>query len=447
MSRLGSIGVVGTGKLGLCFVERLVSAGREVHAYDIDPAARVRAKDAGAHIEASPAEVAASCATVLICVTGPDQVRGCSLGLHGLRDGLNSDDLVIDMSTSLPGTTKEVARSLAERGIRFIDAPVSRGIPAAQAGTLSIMVGAEAPHTVELAMPVLKLLGTDIVRVGGLGDGNAVKLLNMMLMGAHLVAVAEALGLAAAHGANAQTMVEATDRAGGTSYMTSNHLPRYVLSRSYSSGFSLKLMAKDLGLGRTLADALAVPIPLTDRVCHVYSSALHILGDVDNMRLVPFVASLAAGTDVQQARANALSGCLPDPESVNNSSLSEISSLVTNSNALAAREASWIAKACKLSFRTAFSVIDMSSGASGFTSRLADGAFPPSDAPAGTRPPSAFPGRWTPVLSWAAMLGNIAPRWSYTTSVEAADGLFDFATGQPGAAFLKGGHSSEAATP
>lgn len=429
MNGPGPVGVVGTGQLGLCFVERLRAAGLDVHAYDVDPAARLRAEGAGALIGGSPAEVAGSCGIVLICVTGPDQVRECSLGVDGLRDGVRGGSLIIDTSTSLPSTTREVAKTLAGLGVTLIDAPVSRGIPAARAGTLSIIVGADDPGAVERALPILKLLGTDIVTVGSLGDGHAVKLVNMMLMGAHLVASAEALGLAAADGTDAQTMVAALERSEAASYMTGNHLPRFALSRSYSSGFSLNLMVKDLGLGRKLADALAVPVPMADRVWHAYTLALHQLGNVDNMRLVPYLAALSAGRNLQQARMDALSGHLPDAaEAATAGSPPDVAAIVASSNAVATVEAARVARASKLSFRETFSVIDMSSGASRFTAQLATGTFSAQDSGATVRMGSMLRDTWAPVLGWAATLGDIAPLWSYSSAAEAAEGLFGVAT-------------------
>lgn len=424
MNGSGPVGIVGVGQLGLCFVQRLRSAGLDVHAYDVNAVALDRAKDAGAVTQTSPAAVAHDCAVVLVCVTGPDEVRECALGRDGLQDALKADALVIDTSTSLPATTREVANLLAARGAKFIDAPVSRGVPAALAGTLSIMVGADDAETVERALPILNLLGSDIVKVGGLGDGHAVKLLNMMLMGAHLVGNAEALGLAASRGADAHAMIDFLNRSAGVSYMTSNHLPRFALSGSYSSGFSLKLMVKDLGLGRRLADALSIPMPLADRVWHAYTSTLRQLGDVDNMRLVPYLAALAAGRSPEQARTDARSGQLPNPpKSIRAAPPSDVVATVAASNAVAAGEALRIATASGLSISTAFSVIDMSSGSSQFTAELTTSSFSTPEPSVTGNVVSASDGAWAPVLGWAGTLADIAARWSCSSAADAAETL------------------------
>lgn len=428
MSEVGSVGIIGVGQLGLCFVDRLCAAGLNVYAYDVDPTALANAHDAGAHTSRSPADVAKECLIILICVTGPEQVRECSLGLDGLRSGLREGTIVIDTSTSLPATTRDIASSLAGLDVKFFDAPVSRGVPAARAGTLSIMVGVDSPDVIERARPVLTLLGTDITVVGGVGAGHAVKLMNMLLMGAHLVASAEALGLGAAAGIDVRTMSVTIDSSAGRSYMTTNHLPRFALASNYDSGFNLNLMIKDLRLGRSLADSLGVVMPLSDRVWHAYKSALGVLGNVDNMRLVPYLAALAAGKNLQQAREAALSGLLPDKAPGGPTiAPTEIAAMVASSNSVAFVEATRLAGAARLSPHNVFSVIDMSSGGSQFTAQFVTNKSSARDFRDRPAPTSAFQDTWVTALAWAERLGSIAPRWSCSNAAEAEEHLLGIA--------------------
>ena len=109
---VAAIGVVGTGELGTCFVERFCSQGHEVWAFDLDDQALGRARAAGARAASGPAQLAAQCSVVVTCVTGPDNVLDCALGPGGLSAVAGPEHLVIETTTSLPGTTRSLAKQL-----------------------------------------------------------------------------------------------------------------------------------------------------------------------------------------------------------------------------------------------------------------------------------------------------------------------------------------------
>lgn len=377
----GPVGLIGTGELGICFVGRFRAGGHEVWAFDTDDGALRRAAAAGARAATGPAEVADRCPVVVTCVTGPDDVRACALGSGGLSSACGPDHLVIDTTTSLPGTTRVVADGLGERGTLVVDAPVSRGVPAARRGELSVMVGG-APGDVERARPFLAMLGTDIVHVGAVGAGHAVKLVNMMLMGVHLVALAQAIGNGARFGLPPGEVVRQLADAPSASYMTAVHLPRYVLGGSYESGFRLQLMAKDVRLARRMVEDLGLELPHLQAVCDVYDRACASLPAMaDNMLVVPFVSALAAGTGEDEAAAAARDRRLPVPTGAGpahrSGTLSQLVSQVTATNRMAARQAADTLAAVGVDGPLAFAVIDVSSGSSYWTRRLAGGAGSP----------------------------------------------------------------------
>lgn len=366
------IGVVGVGPLGRCFVDRLRGGDHEVVAFDIDSQALAEACAAGARAADSPAEVASQCPVVIVCVTGPPEVLECALGDNGLVASVHEGCLIIETTTSLPETTQRVADVLGKRGVSVIDAPVSRGLPAAHQGTLSIMVGG-AEADLHRAKPVLDLLGTDIIRVGPVGTGHAVKLINMMLMGAHLVALSEAVGVGASVGWSAADVVAKLNWGNTASFMTTNHLPRYVVAGSYQSGFTLGLMAKDLQLAFDMGTALGVHQPVLWRVVEAYKRAREGLADQsDNMLIVPFIGALASGREVADALDAAIAMRLPVKEttSVRNVDLDDLGELVANSNRQACLEAFCTMIATGVDVEAALSVIDVSSGASYYTHQL-----------------------------------------------------------------------------
>lgn len=373
MSTIASIGVIGTGDLGVCFVDRFRSRGYDVWAFDVDDRALDRAVAAGARPASGPAAVAAQCSLVVTCVPGPDEVHDCVLGPGGLAAESGSGHLLIDTTTSLPGTTRLIEERMRERGIRIVDAPVSRGVPAAQRGELSVMLGG-ASEDVSRARPILDVLATDIVHVGPLGAGHVVKLVNMMLMGVHLVALSRTIGDAARSGLAPHDVVQQLSGSPSASYMTEVHLPRYVIGGSYDSGFRLELMAKDLRLARRMVEESGLELPNLATVCDIYDRACATLpAMVDNMLVVPFVSGLAAGMTENEAAAAACDRRLPMlavPQAGQPlDTLQQLDAQVTATNRAAAREAAAMLASAGVDHDTAFSVIDLSSGSSYWTSR------------------------------------------------------------------------------
>ncbi|MEV6692811.1 NAD(P)-dependent oxidoreductase [Micromonospora sp. NPDC051196] len=287
------VGVIGTGQLGKVLTDRFLGAGYQVIAYDIDPAALARLHPDVTRAS-GPAEVAATAPTVVTCVSDPAAVRDCILGAGGLLGGAGAQTLVIEMTTSSPETTRDVGAALARTGAAIVDAPVSRGVPAAIEGTLSVWLGGEKSD-VDRAMPYLTPLATDILHVGPLGAGHAIKAVNMMLMGVNLIATAEAVAVAGAYRVGLDAFLDVLNASSGGNFMTSNHFPRFVQSGSYRSAFSAGLMRKDLRVARDLAEEVGAPALYGTRALEIYNMYLaqpDATADDDNMLIVPFLWNL-----------------------------------------------------------------------------------------------------------------------------------------------------------
>lgn len=296
------VGVIGTGQLGSVLTERFRGAGYPVVAYDVDQEALARLHPDITRAS-NPAEVAANAPTVITCVTDPAAVRDCILGEGGVLGGASDQTLVIEMTTSSPETTRGVGAALARTGASIVDAPVSRGVPAAIEGTLSVWIGGEK-EDVDRAMPYLAPLATDILHVGPLGAGHAVKAVNMMLMGVNLIATAEAVAVAAGYRVGLDAMLNVLNASSGGNFMTSNHFPRYVQSGSYRSAFSAGLMRKDLQVARDLAGEVGVPALYGTRALELYNLYLaqqDATADDDNMLIVPFLWKLLGADQLTEA--------------------------------------------------------------------------------------------------------------------------------------------------
>lgn len=302
------VGVIGTGAVGSRMARRLMAGNVLAAVYDIDPAARQAMAESGAVVAECPADVASRSDIVITCVTNDEAVREALVGPRGMIEGARPGSIVIETTTSTPTMTRYVAEALAKRGIGVIDAPVSRGVPAAENGTLSIMVGGEEA-VIRRCMPILRQLGTDIIHTGALGTGHIAKAMNMMVLGVNLLAAAETVALGRKAGLALGNLLSRINAGTAESFMTSNHFPKYVVSERFDSNFSLGLMLKDVRVATRIAHACKLPALFGTRVEEVYAlAAAHGMEPGDNTRIVPYVGALmdheaapAAGTDGEAA--------------------------------------------------------------------------------------------------------------------------------------------------
>jgi 3-hydroxyisobutyrate dehydrogenase len=184
------------------------------------------------------------------------------------------------MSTIHPGTTRRVAERLAERGLRFVDAPVSGAVPRAVEGTLTIMVGGEAGDVAD-ARPVLAAMGSTIIHVGAVGAGEVAKLCNNLIAGVAMVAVSEAFRIAEGFGVDARVLTQVITKSSGHTWVMEHGHPvpgiveKSAANRDYAPGFMTDLMAKDLGLAVDAARQLRIPVvvaPAAQQVLRLASS-------------------------------------------------------------------------------------------------------------------------------------------------------------------------------
>lgn len=342
--------VIGCGALGSRFVRRLIERGVAVVAHDVDVATHAALRALGAQVAASAAQAVRGAEVIVTCVTDPAAVEAAVLGSGGAIEAAAAGAVLIETTTSHPAVTRRVARALAARGVGVIDAPVSRGIPAAESGTLSIMAGGDAA-VLARARPVLEVFGTDIFHVGDIGAGHVVKAVNMAVMGANLLACIEAVALGARCGIGRARLIDRLNAGAAGSFMTANHYPKYVLSGTHRSGFGLALMAKDVRVATAIGRDPGLPLPVAARVEDVYAAALrHGLGAEDNMRIVEFVESMMGPVADQPAPFAGLEHALP--------------AALAAANAAAAIEGALVAAAAGVDPLRSLEVVNASSGAS-----------------------------------------------------------------------------------
>jgi 3-hydroxyisobutyrate dehydrogenase len=258
------IGFVGTGAMGQPMVANLLRKGFRVVAYDAAPAALAAAVGLGATAAESAAAVARRSDLVVTMLPSSSHVEAAYLGAAGVLEGVAGGRLCVDMSTIDPSVSRRIAAALAVRQVRFLDAPVSGGVPGAVDGTLAIMVGGD-PRDLEEARPALAAMGATIIHVGAVGSGEAAKLCNNLIAGVAAVAVSEAFRIAEGFGVDPKILTDVIAKSSGNTWvMQQAHpvpglVPRAASSRDYAPGFTTDLMAKDLGLAVNAARELRVP--------------------------------------------------------------------------------------------------------------------------------------------------------------------------------------------
>ncbi|MBX5470767.1 MAG: NAD(P)-dependent oxidoreductase [Thermoleophilaceae bacterium] len=272
MERIERVAFIGLGIMGSRMAANLCRAGFEVHAFN-----RTRARSEelaerhGAHVADTPREAAAAAqATVTMVVDSPD-VEQVLLGEDGAAHGMSAGHLAIDCSTISPEASRSIGARLRERGVGFLDAPVTGSSPRAEDGTLTIMVGGERADY-ERALPVLEAMGLLVVYAGPQGQGSMVKLINNAVAAANAAALAEALVLAERAGVDTDALVRVMAAGSGDSAMLALKA-RPMLERDFSPLFKLDHMLKDVRHTLAAARAAGVELPLGERIERLYAEA------------------------------------------------------------------------------------------------------------------------------------------------------------------------------
>jgi len=245
------VGFVGLGRMGWPMAGHLVAAGHRLIACDLDAERQGRfVEQVGGVSLQRPADLSSVAAVVLMLPTSAI-VHEALLGSGDLAAALAPGTAVIDMSSSVPRDTRELAAALAPRGIPVVDAPVSGGVARAIEGTLTIMLGADDEAAAQLAQRVVAPLSRQVFRTGGVGTGHAMKALNNFIAASAFVATSDAVIAGRASGLSPEVMVDVINTSTGRSFISELVMPT-VLSEEFDTGFALGLLAKDVRIAQDL---------------------------------------------------------------------------------------------------------------------------------------------------------------------------------------------------
>lgn len=267
-----TIGFIGLGAMGGHMARHLRAAGWPLHVFDTDTAAVGRAVAQGAIAHDSATGVADAADAVIVCLPTPEVVRLVVLGDGGLLRGRRMR-IYADCSTTGPTVAREIAAAFAPAQIAALDAPLAGGVAGAEAGTLSVMV-AGAHWAAQAMAPVFGTFGRNVVHVGeGVGQGQVLKLVNNMIVGANLVSATEAVLFGLRAGIAADVVLDMLNASTARSFVTEEILTKRILDGRYEFGFRLDLMRKDLRLAVADADALGAPMLVNALVRQIYEMA------------------------------------------------------------------------------------------------------------------------------------------------------------------------------
>ena len=261
------IGFIGLGNMGGPMAASLAKAGHDVRAFDLCEDARARAGEAGCQPAVSVAEAVVGASQIVSMLPAGRHVESVYAGEDGVFAHADRGALLIDSSTIDVPTSRQVNEKACERGFAMVDAPVSGGVGAALAGTLTFMVGGEA-DAFSLARPILEVMGKNVFHAGPSGNGQAAKIANNMLLAISMIGTCEAFNLAEKLGLDAQTFYDISSTASGQCWSMTTYcpapgpVPGAPSNREYQAGFAAGMMLKDLRLAQEAAHQARAATPL-----------------------------------------------------------------------------------------------------------------------------------------------------------------------------------------
>jgi 3-hydroxyisobutyrate dehydrogenase-like beta-hydroxyacid dehydrogenase len=270
------VGFVGVGRMGARMVRRLIQAGYPVTIYDPSTEAMAPLVELGAKRADSPAGVGSAAEIVFASVPTPPIVQAVALGPKGVMEG-SRVKIFVDVSTTGATVARAVAEGLTAKGIQAVDAPVSGGITGAEKGTLAVMVSCPTDVLATLK-PVLEVIGKIFFVGTQPGQGQTMKLLNNLLSATAMAITSEAVVMGVKAGLDPSLVVDVFNAGTARNSATQDKIKQHVISRSFSYGFGIGLLNKDIRLCMAEADAFGVPMIVGSAVRQLLSIATQTEG-------------------------------------------------------------------------------------------------------------------------------------------------------------------------
>jgi 3-hydroxyisobutyrate dehydrogenase len=289
------VGVIGLGNMGLPMATTLARKGFEVAGFDLSEQRRNLASERGIQALEYVGDLLRSVDAVVASLPYGRDVETVLNTPGALLDRKDRKVIVVDTSTADPTTSRRLEKLLNAAGHGHLDAPVSGGPSGAAEGQLTMMIGGN-DQDVANARPVIDAMAAKAIHVGASGAGNVAKLINNMLVAAHMITTGEAIRLAEAAGVRAEAVLQVVNAATGRSGISEIHFPRWIMSNRFDSGFAAGLMRKDVGLAADLAKEVGIDLPLSREVARLWlEDRTTVRDDEDFTRMSDYRPGTPAG--------------------------------------------------------------------------------------------------------------------------------------------------------
>ncbi|MFI7493104.1 NAD(P)-dependent oxidoreductase [Kocuria sp. M4R2S49] len=302
---MSTIGFIGLGNMGFPMAGRLAEAGHTLIVQDLSTEA-VEKFLTTYPTTAAAQEAGWQNADVIITMLPTSEIVEAVLLKGRVVAGASLNTLFIDMSSAEPTRSQQLGSTLEEKGMRYVDAPVSGGVRGAVNGQLAIMAGGAAADVHE-AMPLFEVMGKSTIHVGAPGSGHAAKALNNLVSAASVAVTVEALHIGERFGIDPQTLTEVLNASSGRSNTSENKVAQFMLSGSYGSGFPIGLMTKDVNIALALAEELGVEAELSHHCAELWRKTVEEgFGLEDHTKMYALLdrpTSTVPTTDERQAHA------------------------------------------------------------------------------------------------------------------------------------------------
>lgn len=268
---LKTVAFIGLGAMGSGMARCLVRRGFVVRGSDVRSAVVEEFARDGGMAARDAAEAGEGAQAAVVIVLTADQAEEVVFGPRGLAETLPAGSPIVCMSTMSPARARALAARASNAGLPWLDAPVSGGTARASEGTLTTMVGAESAD-LDLVRPALQAFSRDIFHLGPVGAGSTAKMVNQVLVYCNLAATAEAMTLCRKLGVDLQAVYEVIRTAVGNSAIFESRVPK-LIDGSYTSGGSMRIALKDIGIVEEAARELTVPMPMTSQAAQLFRAA------------------------------------------------------------------------------------------------------------------------------------------------------------------------------
>lgn len=255
------VGVVGLGNMGGGIARNLLKAGVPLAVWDAAPAAREAFRESEGIAVETPGAMAEGCAVILFVVPATPQIAACLEGDEGVLERAKPGLILYDLTTSDPAATRELAARAAERGLIYLDAGMEGGAAAADAGTLTLMIGGDRA-AFEGTRPLLERIAKHIFFLGPVGAGHTLKLIHNLVLHTIFLATCEGGRMAEAAGINLKDMIAVFNVSNARSFISEVRFPRHILSGAWDARSRVFNLHKDVSAAVGLADRLGTAVPL-----------------------------------------------------------------------------------------------------------------------------------------------------------------------------------------